>query len=289
MNAKFSRRLLCGKSTGHTSIIVTAGLALALLLVAVAWRAGTALQKQYTSEVPLNFDRPSSEEILKNRPVVENSRNWQEELVRLGLVSTSTDGVVVATTTYSIADVISQQFLDAYVSLKNSGRYTPEVGAQVGKAIGSSVRAPSQFVMHGESELMKDGNTSKDRALEYRADMREALVILISDARPEFESFGMYIETKNPERLRELQEAAERYESAEHTLLSVVVPQDATLIHLRIVNALGSYADSLKQLVLYADDPLSTLAVLRTYNDTEREMLYAFDALASYYVRKSKD
>ena len=43
------------------------------------------------------------------------------------------------------------------------------------------------------------------------------------------------------------------------------------------------------ELIRYADDPLATLATLRTYNEAEREMLYAFDALASYYVRKSKE
>ncbi len=289
MNAKPARRFLCATSEkGQAPIIATAGLAIALLLVAIAWRAGVALQQPNAPEPSLDFNRPSTEEIVA-RPHIESSRNWQEELVKLGLVSTSTEGVAAATTTTSIADIISQQFLDAYVSLKNSGRYTPELGAEVGRSIGSAVRAPSQFVVHGESEVMKDANTSITRALEYRADMRVALTILISDARPEFESFGMYIETKNPERLYELQEAAERYETAEQKLLSVVVPQDAAPIHLRVVNALGSYADSLRQLVLYADDPLSTLAVLRTYNDAEREMLYAFDALASYYVRKSSE
>jgi len=43
-----------------------------------------------------------------------------------------------------------------------------------------------------------------------------------------------------------------------------------------------------ERLVLFADKPLASLALLRTYNDVEREMLMAFDALAQYYVRKSE-
>jgi hypothetical protein len=273
-------------SRGQTPIIVTAGLAVALLLVAGAWRLGDIVKIE--GEVPLSYERPSTEQVLAARKPLESNRNWQNELAELGIISTSTEGLI-ATTTLSVADVISDQFLAGYTTLKESGRYTPETASAIGRSIGESVRAPSQFVMHGEGELKKDLDTSSARALEYRADMREALAVLISDAPPEFQTFGLYVETKNPARLLELEEAADRYQKAERALLAVVVPQDAVALHIRAANALGSYADTIRQLIRYADDPLSTLAVLRTYNDTEREMLYAFDALASYYVRKSAD
>jgi len=272
---------------GRAPIVVTAGLAVALLLVASAWRLGDVVKVRspYTS---LEYERATTEQVMAARTPPSSSRDWQRELVALGLISTSTTGAI-ATVPISVADMISDQFLSGYISLKESGRYTPETAQAVGRSIGESVRAPSQFVIHGESEFKIDSNTSPTRALAYRADMREALSVLISDTPPEFETFGLYIETKNPERLRELESAVDRYQQAERSLLSVTVPQDALALHARVTNALGSYADSLHQLILHADDSLTTLAVLRTYNDAEREVLYAFDALASYYVRKSAD
>lgn len=273
-------------SRGQTPIVIAAGVALALLLVAGAWRLGDVVKME--KNVPLSYERPSTEEVLAKKPF-ESNRNWQSELASLGLIGTSTDGDTLATSTLGVAEMISQDFLNNYFLLKESGRYTPELAANVGRSIGENIRAPSRFVVHGENELVKDTDTSAARSLEYRADMREALSVLITDAPPEFETFGLYIETKNPERLRELEAAAERYKKAERALLSITVPQDATSLHLRVVNALGSYADAISQLIRHADEPLDTLALLRTYNDAEREMLYAFDALASYYVRKSAD
>jgi hypothetical protein len=119
--------------------------------------------------------------------------------------------------------------------------------------------------------------------------MREASAILITDDPPEFETFARYIETNNPERLRELERAEERYRGAEASVLAVVVPQDAAELHIRVVNSLGFFAHTLRQLIRYADSPLTSLAILRTYNEAEREMLYAFDALSSYYVKKSTE
>ncbi len=271
---------------GQAPIVIAAGVAGAVLLVTTGWW----LSERYPhTTTPLTFERPSTQEVLALRPKIESQRNWKEELELLGLINTSTEEGGVASSTLSVADMISQEFLNGYSYLKESGRYTKETAAEIGQSIGENVRAPSQFVMHGEAELKKDSNVSKERSLQYRSDMREALSVLITDTPPEFELFGLYIETRNPERLRELGDAASRYQQAEHALLTIVVPQDASALHLRAINALGSYADAINQLIQHADDALSTLAILRTYNDAERELLYAFDALASYYVRKSAE
>jgi hypothetical protein len=256
-------------------------------MIVAAWKIGGMMELPQ-KDTPLAYERPATQEIIQ-RKAIDSSRDWGSELASLGLISSTPEGGAVATSTATIGDVISQQLIEGYVSLKESGRFTPEKASQLGESIGESVRAPLQFVQHGEHEIKTDPNTSLERSLQYREDMRGALAGLIYDSLPEFEIFGLYIETKNPERLRELEDAALRYQEAEKATLAVIVPEDAKEIHVRAVNSLGAYADSLRQLIRYANEPLATLAVLRTYNDSEREMLYAFDALASFYVRKSKD
>lgn len=268
----------------QSPIVITAGFAAAILLASIGWQLGGEMRGSFAPEETLDFERAGEE--TSSVPNVERP-DWQAELARLGLISTSTDtGGGTATTSPNIGDFISSQLISGYEILKTSGDYSPEKAALLGQSVGINARVPSTFVFHGEMELTKSADTSVERVLEYRADMRDALASLITDDPPEFETFGYYIETGNPERLHELEEAAGRYRKAEKAALAVVVPQDAARLHLRVVNSLGSYANSLDQLILYADDALSTLAVLRTYNDAEREMLYAFDALSDYYVRK---
>ncbi len=283
------RRYNSSVNAGPSStIFATAGLAGAVLLAAIGWQLG-GYRSQYvaTTADSLQFERKADE---KPRPSLDSSK-WRDELAQLGIISTTTSEVLATSSDplATLGDSIAQEFLYGYMSLKQSGTFTPERAAELGKGIGVNIRAPSDFSMHSEAELTEDADVSKERVLVYRSDMRDALAVLINGEPPEFEIFARYVETNNPERLNELREAAERYRKAEQNSLKVVVPRDAAELHIRAVNALGSYATVINQLIRSADSPFTTLVVLRTYNEAEREMLYAFDALASYYVRKSSE
>ena len=233
----------------------------------------------------MQFTRDTPQESLSSA----REGNWREELALLGIIATSSEEKVATSSDplSSFGDMVAQEFLYGYASLKGSGAYSPEKGAALGSALGANVRAPSDYSLHSEEELTLDTDTSRTRVLEYRSDMRDALSSLVNGAPPEFETYALYIETKDPERLQELRDSQDRYLAAEADTLQVVVPQDAGELHIRAVNALGSYAHMLDQLIRYADSPFTSLVILRTYNEAEREMLYAFDALSSYYVRKS--
>ena len=67
-------------SSGQTSIVVAAGVAIALLLVASAWRIGDVVKME--EPAPLSYERPSTEEVLARKPI-ESNRNWQDELASL--------------------------------------------------------------------------------------------------------------------------------------------------------------------------------------------------------------
>jgi hypothetical protein len=58
---------------------------------------------------------------------------------------------------------------------------------------------------------------------------------------------------------------------------------------LRVTNAIGGFAENLERMVRFAKDPLATMALLRTYNEREREFDLAFDALVKYYARTIGD
>jgi hypothetical protein len=103
-------------------------------------------------------------------------------------------------------------------------------------------------------------------------------------AEPEFSLYARYIATNDSTWLEGLSATAARYRTAESAALEVEVPMSAKEAHLRAVNALGKYTETLERLVRFANDPIASLALLRTYNEDEREFLLAFDALAKFYV-----
>lgn len=269
--------------TNPSAILLTAGLAVAILLSVVGWQLGT-YRAEHAASDSIRYERPADERPLPTISPTDN--DWRDELMKLGLVNTAATS---SSTAGTFSDTVAEEFLNGYFSLKESGSFTNENAAKVGSFLAENLRVPIGFTLHGENELTLSAETSKERVLQYRSDMREALSVLINGSPPEFEIFALYVETKNPQRLLELETSAKRYREAEKKTLAVIVPKDAATLHIRVTNALGGYATAVEQLVRSIDSPVTTLGVLRTYNEAEREMLYAFDALASYYVQKSSE
>lgn len=269
-------------SQGRKPIVFTAALSIAGLLAAIGFQLGTLREPRLTS---VTTETPNAAVPVTR---LSGERDWKTELARLGLVATSSTDTFATTTDplTQIGDIIAEQTINSYLTLKENGTYSKESANEIGNYIGTNIAPAPTNTPHTKADLTLDPDVSEERVLRYRADMREALAPLIISTPPEFETFAYYVETKNPARLTELKEAAARYQEAERNMLAVTVPTDAADIHIRCANALGAYANTLERLVLFADQSLASLALLRTYNETEREMLYAFDASAEYYVNK---
>lgn len=217
--------------------------------------------------------------------------DWQDELQRSGVTlpspnATSTETASSTDPLSNFGAAVAQTFLSGYLSLSQYNAYTPERGEQLANTIADNFRAPVTFVPHTTDELLLETDTTMERALEYRADMRVALEPLITDEEHELTLFAGYIESGDSSWLDRLARAAENYRAAEENLLDVRIPQDAAPEHLRVMNAVGAFAHTLERMVRFANDPLANLALLRTYNDSEREFDLAFDALVKYYARK---
>lgn len=216
--------------------------------------------------------------------------DWQDELARGGIGSLASSSGSFSTSSdplSAMGSALTESLIGGYLSLKEADSYTPERGELLASTIASNLRAPTIFVPHTRTELVIDTDTSQVRILEYRADMREALAPMVDiEAEPEFSLFARFIQTGDILWLEKLSEVAVRYRQAENSALAVEIPVSATESHLRVVNALGKYTETLERLVRFANDPLALMALLRTYNEAEREMFLAFDALAKFYVQE---
>lgn len=276
-------------SRGASSITVTAALSVAILIAALGSYIGERMQHP----APL----PPREPVEKQQyiPVSDADKNgvpdWQDELLRgrtattsLSASSTSEDPVA------RIGGSVLNSLVDGYLSLKAYNEYTPTRGEELAETIARNLKAPAIFVPHTESELTIDAGASRERILRYRADMRAALLPMVDfQAEPEFALYARFVATGDAAWLDKLSETAVRYRDAEKNALAVSVPASAISVHLRTVNALSKYTETLERLVRFANDPIASMALLRTYNEDEREFLLAFDALADFYVAHVED
>ncbi len=277
-----------------SQISITAALSAAALLIALAYQAGKLIpnvSQASTDEAPLTYDEYLEQ--MSNAPVDEDSDgipDWQEQPYALSAPISPQS----TTTSASSSDAVSMAgqsmgdlLVSGYVFLKGNNAYTDETASRLASAVADAGYVPPPSAVHTRSELTLVSDTSLSRVLEYRGDMRTALGMLITSDEPEIITFGRFIETGDADELDKIAESAARYREAEAKALKVTVPEDAAYEHLRAVNALASYASALEQLIQHSDDALGTLLLLRTYNESERELFSAFNALSAYYVRKT--
>jgi len=216
--------------------------------------------------------------------------DWRQELITLGIIATATPATATSSDPVAyVGDILATEMLRGYAALKENDAYTVDAARSLGSSLGTNVLPVSTAEHISLADISVDADTSRERVLRYRADMREGTAPLISDSPPEIELFAEFLDTGNREKLRALEAAAARYEKAGANLEAIRVPADAAEYHVRAVNALRDYGNTLERLVLFSEQPLPALALLRTYNEAERELLFAFDVLAQYYVRKSSE
>ncbi len=275
-------------SRGASPIAVAAALSVAMLIAALGSELG---ERMRTKPVP---ETPTPSEAREYVPIADADKDgiadWQEELLGETASSTGTSSPSAPTDPVeNFGGAVMQSLVSGYLSLKEHNQYTPERGELLAERLATQIKAPVIFVPHTESELTLVVDTGEAQLLRYRSDMRAALAPMVDlSAEPEFSLYARYIATNDTAWLDQLSETAARYRTAESAVLKVEVPMSAKDVHLRAVNALGKYTETLERLVRFANDPIASLALLRTYNEDEREFLLAFDALAKFYVANIK-
>lgn len=186
----------------------------------------------------------------------------------------------------NIGDNVVGALVDSYVTLQKSGVYTPDEGARVAENIAESLRAHVSFETYSAGDIKTDTDTSYDRMLRYRSDLRIALEPLLKNTAYELSLFASYIDTHDKTYIAGLKTAAGHYQDAVTNAANVVVPRDALSHHIGILNSLSEFGATISAMADNADDPFASAALLRTYNSAEAQMLTSFNTLAMYEKAK---
>ncbi len=261
-----------------------ATLSVVALVAVVAWQIGHAVGGNTAGLNATNQVLPPAE---AHTPF--SSINWQSPP---SATDASSDKSYSAPATKdvdgisNIAGNVAGTLVDSYSALVSAGVYTPEVGQKVASDIGASLRANISYRTYTSDDIKSDADTSYARMLTYRGDMQLALGPLLKNNGYELKLFSSYIDTGDKKYIAQLKSAAQNYRDAASNAARVVVPLDAVLHHVAILNALNGFAATVDNLALHADDAFASAALLQTYTNAEGDVLASFSALATY--EKSK-
>lgn len=213
------------------------------------------------------------------------SINWQT--TPADIIGSSTAALVPDKDGISnIAENVVGALVGSYATLAESGSYTPEKGEKIAEDIAASLKASVSYSIYSADDLTIDADTSYERMLAYRNDLRIALEPLLKNPRYELELFATYIETHDARYLERLKETAANYRLAIENAANVAVPEDAVSQHVGILNALSEFGTIVERLSQHADDAFASAALLRTYNQSEANLVSSFNTLAEYYKNK---
>lgn len=259
---------------GYTPIMITAALSIAVLSVATAWEWGAQTRRAQGHPLP--------PPVPVERVSVSNDA-WLEELFSSGIVSTTTDNPPGTPGTFT--ERILGTLIDSYISLGEDSAKGELESLAFQAAEGA--RVPILYTELSPEEFETSADTSYERMLKYRNDLRIATEPLLVNNEAEFAVFARYVETGDRGYLQELRLIATRYQEAGTRAREVIPARDALLYHVQIVNALNEFAAVLDTMARFADDPIASIAVLRAYNEAERHMFTSFNALSAYYASKT--
>ena len=161
-----------------------------------------------------------------------------------------------------------------------------DAGLAAVQKLGESIVAPVAFRTYAASDIKTDPDTSKDRALSYRADLRVALEPLFANKDYELDIFAKYIDTKDPTYLNQMHATSQNYKLAIANTEKVVAPADAASYQAAILSAMNKFSATLDALAAHAEDPFASAALLRTYIDAQDGVVASFNSIGRYAAQK---
>lgn len=267
----------CNNSRGFTAIGITAAASVLALMVVLGWSVERSVQEKksattYVASADAGTDISSSKENVAGMSIFGSAS--------FSSATSSTDAIS------SIGAVVMDRLAGQYAQMQQAGTYTEEAGAQIAQDLAPLMRAEVSYRRFTKADVKTSSDTSYAAMLAYRLALQSTLKPLFKNTTPEYEIFGNYVQTKDASYLKELTEVAKNYKDAAASTANVAAPADAVVQHLAILNAMQEFAATLEQLVAHAEDPFASVALLRSYDQAERNMFTSFSGLYSYNAKK---
>lgn len=187
-----------------------------------------------------------------------------------------------------LGDNIASQIMANYTVMQQDGSYTPGAAAAAGADIAvqaSGVRVSHPIYTEADIKIVQDALTAA-RITRYQEDMAEALKPLANNMAPELSFFGYFVETRDDTYLAKLRSVAEDYRAAVAQAETVAVPFGMRSLHVSLLNALQEFAASIDAVVDNAGDPITSTALLVSYNHAEDTLRAVQSAYTSFYASR---
>jgi hypothetical protein len=249
---------------------MAAGLAVLVLAGSFVWEMSAKNDTIVTGN-----DTTSAQQAAQNAATEDYLQN----------LSTTISGTATSSDISPLGAAIVSRAILAYDGATKDGA-SAQAGIDAVQKLGASIDPGVTFTTYSTTDVKTNADSSKDRVLAYRADLRVALEPLLENKYFELDLFAQYVETKDLKYLNDLLAASANYRRAITNTLAVTVPSDAASYHAAILTSMSQFAATLEALVENASDPFASTALLKSYTVAQDNMVVSFNAIGAYAARK---
>ena len=239
---------------------IAAGFAVIMLVGAIAWQS---VKKDLVAANPSHEIPALLESDSESFPVAENLPRG-----------------------YSVlgSSILAHAILEYDKATKNGA--PREAGIAAVKKYAENIQPGVSYKKYASSDIQTATDSSKDRVLAYRADLRVAFEPLLNNKDMELDLYAQYIDTKDAKYLAALRGTIANYRLAIANTEKVVAPIDAASYQAAILTALNQFSATLQAMADNADDPFASAALLNSYSGAQDNMLASFNAIGVYAAHK---
>jgi hypothetical protein len=187
-----------------------------------------------------------------------------------------------------LGDNIASQIMANYTVMQQEGSYTSAAAASAGADIAAEagqVRIAHPIYTEADITIVQDALTPA-RITRYQEDMAKALRPLANNTAPELSFFGYFVETQDETYLAKLRGIADDYRAAAAQAEHVAVPFGMRSLHVSLLNALQAFSASIDAVIDNAGDPITSTALLVSYNRAEDTLRAVQSAYTSFYASR---
>ena len=234
------------------------------------------------SSTAINF---ASNLVMGDKISIPANPNWQAELGNVAVNLDQTKQEDNESIEETATDIVSRSLISNYLALKQNGTLNNE-SAQ--KLIDQTLALTNQ--LGGQVVLETKLNIIPDNGVQTITDYGNNLGNILKNSRQqrmknELDIISQAIATREPSKIKELDDIIVVYENIATDLTLMPVPQTFVKAHLDIINGIKGMVISLKEMKTIFDDPIRSLTSIQLYGDGITIFTQALKATVVFIVQ----
>jgi hypothetical protein len=210
------------------------------------------------------------------------------DVLDVNLTKESYNNSISQNTKLTTTDKFAQSFFQDYLSLKESGVLIDEnsKNALIESAVSSAFDSEAYLREYESSDLNLLEDVGEVVTRDYGNTLGYIIFKNLVETESEMDILNSSLSNNNPEEIKKLSSSVSGYKNISKESLSMLVPKDATKIHIDLIESADYIAKNIEDISVLYEDPVRAIAGISEYEQNITLFKKILQDFESYFVDK---